>query len=166
MQRLYKFFFLLFIILLIISGILNTFVLYGVYHIIMPDTIEIPIPNVNPVHYKPLRLLAFLKPGFFYGIINTVALLLIIVLLIKKSFQTGNKFTFKKNLFTAGLFFGTTALIHFLYAIWAGSQKNFVSEFLFSKNKSFLFPSPVWFPFIITWIALFLILNKKIKKIN
>lgn len=156
MQRLYKFFFLLFLALFVIStayGALVSWFLLKVFQLSAAETVTIgDIPFGD-----------YIQLGLYLGLIFSFIQILFVVLLLNRSINHHQQYTIRKMLFTIMWFFIVTTIVFIIYAIYYLESGTLTRVLLILEGQATLAP-PLWLPFPIAWVSLFIVLAARIKK--
>lgn len=156
MQRLYKFILLLFLALLIVA--------IGFAFIINWLQFKIMATGANPAtRLFMMEPEAVFEMSLYQGLIYALALLLIVVLLLKKAMDAQQKFTIKQIIQTAGWFFGTVLLINAILLLNYTGTFGYL-RYVAQMRGAFVFPFAEWTLNILSWILLYFILASRINK--
>lgn len=156
MRKLYQFFFLLLLILFIVSFLYGTLLSYGVYQ----TTYLVKTPAET--HTKTAPFFFHIYTGLWQGLVFTAVLFFTIAMTFRMAFRQQKKFTLRDIIQYCGLFFGLTALVYILFTGWFYFSGYYIGLFLLSANF-FILPAPLWWVLPLVWIALFIFLGEKIK---
>lgn len=156
MQRLYKFILLLFLALLVLA--------IGFSFIINWMQFKIMAASSNPTtRLFMLSPEAVLEMSLYQGLIYALALLLIVVLLLKKAMDAQQKFTLRQIFQTAGWFFGSVLIINAILLLNYTGTFGYL-RYVAQMRGAFVFPFAEWTLNILTWILLYFILASRINK--
>jgi hypothetical protein len=157
MSKLYKFFFLLFCVLALVSFIYSTLVSWLTYQLVKGNTVLALLPD------EPFS--SFLRLGLIQGLLYALVLLIILLSLFQRSLRYGQKFTIRDIIKTGSWFYIATTLVYIIHYLTFSflSFMNTGSLLLLGPTQLFL-PSPLWFPFLLAWLILFIVLSTRIKK--
>jgi hypothetical protein len=143
MNRLYKFFAILFCVFLLISFIYGTVISWISFEVMTPTLLRlIDLGDNSPA--------PFLQAGLIIGSIYALVLLLMVIFLFNRAFQNGQKFTVRNIITVTVWFFIVTTGIYAIH--------------YFSTNFYTGGPHPLWLPFLLAWGILFIVFMDKIKK--
>ncbi len=156
MKRLYNFFFVLFLILFLVSLIYGTAISWATYKILQ-STAE------NGIKIHPVSFSSFIKFGLVQASLYSLVLLLSIIFLMKKSIDNSRKFTVRNIIVTASWFFLITTLIFGIHII-SGIDALSFSSLLLLAGPQLALPAYLWLPFPLAWLTLLIILAARIKK--
>ncbi len=156
MQRLYKFILLLFLALftlLFIYAFASSWIQFKVMAASIRGVLKPAMPDVS----------AIAKLALQEGLIYALSLLLIIVLLLRKSMAKQQKFTLKNILHTTGWFLLATAVINGVMLVNYTGQAGF-AKYAWHMKDAFIFPLAKWTLFLLTWFLLYFTLASRIDK--
>ena len=156
MQRLYKFFFLLFLGLFVLSTAYGALVSWGllkVFQLSADKTV-----TISDISFKE-----YIELGLYLGLIFSFIQLLFIILLLNRSINHHRPFTMRNMLYTIGWFFLVTTVVFIIYAIYYLESGALTRLLLVMEGQSTLAP-PLWPPFLVGWVILFAVLALRIKK--
>ncbi|MBL7729740.1 MAG: hypothetical protein JNM88_01070 [Chitinophagaceae bacterium] len=155
MQRLYKFFILLFIALFVISFIYGTLVSWGLFSLMKAS-------DKSGIRFQPVPASAYLWAGLMQAITYSLVQLTSLVFLFRLAYQQERKFTIQHILSYITWFLIITTVIFVIYFVWFTLSGNIASLLLVAGPK-FSLPGTLWFPFPLAWIALYILLAARIK---
>lgn len=157
MQKFYRFLVLLFLSLVItcfLFSLLNTWLALQLF--------KIPHHSTAPFNLS-LSAPAYLKISLIRGITLSLFVFTIIILLFKKAFSLGQKFSLKKILQTLLAFLLITLFISSLLSLWFGSKGYSFSFIKFYLDSPVSLKTPYWLAFPIGWAFLYFFLAAGIK---
>lgn len=156
MSRLYKFFFILFLILFVLSFIFGSVISFGTYQVFKMQAGE-------GIKISPVPFSAFLEMGLIQASIYSLVILLIIIFLMRRSMNRGQKFTVQKIIKVILLFYFVTIIVFGIHLLSFAEAWN-ISGVLLMLGPRYVQPAYIWFPFPVAWIILYIILAASIKK--
>jgi hypothetical protein len=156
MRRLYKFFFVLFIILFVLSFIYGTAISFGTYQVFNAQA-------GSGITFGPAPLSAFLKMALPQAAIYSLFMLLFIIFLMRRSMKNGQKFTIRNIIIVIVLFYFVTTVVFGIHLLSFAEARD-KSRFLLALGPRYVQPDYIWFPFPVAWLILYLILAAGIKK--
>lgn len=156
MQRLYKFFFALGIAALLISFVFGLLVSMGVAAFIQTAS----LPGFEIAGKIPFR--ASLVAAAWNGMIFAAVLFASLIFLFRSAFRLQKKFTLGLITGYSIRFVLLTLACYLLLFAWFYLDKDFFLLYLL-MGPVFSLPSPAWWLFPLSWLALFIIYAEKIK---
>ena len=154
MKRLYKFFTVLYIILLAVSFIYATIICWATYNLLSSKAI-MDVKEVTPPFSD------FLKIGFTKALVYSLALLLMVIFLLKTSLSRGQRFTIKNIIHVALWFYLVTTLCFLVHYLAYGNLEVTIALAL---GPEYLLPPLLWVPFPVAWLSLVVIIAAQIRK--
>ncbi len=159
MKKLYKFFFLLFLLFLGVSFVYGTLMSWATFKVI--DAKAGQGASIGPVPFG-----ALLKAGLLQALVYSLALLLMTIFLLNRSMNNGQRFTGKHIIAVSGWFFLVTTVVYIIHYISFpdGWLVNAIVSLTKQLGPELVLPSILWCPFPLAWLSLFIILMARIKK--
>jgi len=156
MQRLYKFFFLLFLVLFVVSFLYGTLISWSFFNLLK-------LTVKKGVRFDPVPLSTYLLMGLLQAITYSLVQLTSLIFLFKQAFQQQQKFTLKDMIRYHLWFLALTTAVFIIYALWFALSYDLYSLVLMT-GPQFSLPGPLWLPFPLAWIALYIFLAQKLKR--
>lgn len=156
MQRLYKFFLLLFVTLFLVSFLYGTAISFGFLKFLQ-------LTDGKQIIYGNMPLGSFLKFGLVHGFIYTLVQFLTTLLLFRLSFRHQLKFSIGQIVNYHLWFLLITALVYLLFLLAYLGAKDLTIVFLLGGPLTGM-PAIVWLPFLLAWVVLYILLAEKIKR--
>lgn len=156
MQRLYKFFFLLFLALFVLSTAYGAIISWGLLKIFQ-------LSADSTVTVLDIPFWDYIQLGLYQGLIFSFIELLFVILLLNRSINHHRQYTVRNMLNTVGWFFLVTTVVFIIYAIYY-LNSGILTRILLIMEGQFTLAPPLWLPFPIAWITLFIVMAARIKK--
>lgn len=156
MQRLYKFFFLLFLMLFVISFLYGTLASWGFFKLLQ-------LSARDGVKIGEVPFSTYAKLGLIQAVTYSLVQFTSIVFLLRLSFHQGKKFTLNNMIQYHLWFLVLTTALFLLYVTWYALSLDF-SIIVLMLGPQFSLPGPLWLPFLIAWLVLYIFLAQKIKR--
>jgi hypothetical protein len=156
MNRLYKFFALLFCAFVVVSFIYGTLISWVTFKILMASITK---GLVGTVPLSP-----FLRTGLIHAFLYGLVLLLMVIGLFNIALQNEQKFTVRNIIQVTVWFYVITTVVYGIYYLTLQGSFGVGAVFLISGPLSIL-PPLLWFPFPLAWLSLFFIMVARIKKV-
>lgn len=156
MSRLYKFFFILFLLLFALSFIFGTAISFGTYQFFKSQAE--PGITIGPVPFS-----AFIEMGLLQAAMYSLVMLLFIIFLMRRSMKNEQQFTIRYIIRIVLLFYLVTTIVFGIHLL-SFAEASDISGLLLMSGPGYVQPSYIWFPFPVVWIILYITLAAGIKK--